>query len=78
MHLQFMQPKLPIYKKLFVFGFVLLLVFFPLLILLEIEFVDFFKHLNAIISDEGIVCGMFSTGVGFVFIGMVIRLFSKA
>lgn len=73
-----MQPKHPLQKKLFVFGFVLFLVSFPLLILLKIEFVDFYKHLNAIISDEGIVCGMFSTGVGFVFIGMVIRLFSKA
>ena len=73
-----MQPKHPLHKKLFVFGFVLLLVSFPLLNLLEIETVNFFRHLNYLMSDEGIVCWMFSTGVGLVCIGLIIRSFSKA
>ena len=72
------MTKYPPHKLTFVAGLVLLLVSFPLLLLLEIETVNFFSHLNYLMSDEGIECWMFSTGVGLVCIGLIIRAFSKA
>ncbi len=71
------MTKQPLYKKISVFGFVLLLVSFPLLIILEVESVDFFKHLQALNSDEGILCALFSFGVVLVCVGLILRKFSN-
>ena len=68
----------PLYKKISAFGFVLLLVSFPLIIILEVETVDFLKHLQVLNSDEGILCTLFSIGVVLVCVGLILRKFSKA
>ena len=72
------MTKQPLYKKISAFGFVLLIVSFPLLIILEVETVDFLKHLQVLNSDKGILCALFSVGILLVCIGLILRKFSKA
>ena len=72
------MTKQPLYKKISAFGFVLLLVSFPLLIIIEIKTVDFLEHLQVLNSDQGIVCALFSIGILFFCIGLILRKFNKA
>lgn len=72
------MTKQPLFKKFSVFGFVLLTVSFPLLLILEVETVDFLKHLQALNSDEGILCALFLFGIVLVCVGLILRKFSNA
>ncbi len=72
------MTKQPLYKKISTFGFVLLLVSFPLLIITEVDMVDFLKHLQILNSDKGIVCVLFSIGILIFCTGLVLKKFSTA
>ena len=69
--------KHSLHKNLFAFGLTFLLFSFPLLILLGIETTDFYIHLSDLTSDNGIICALFSLGVVFVCIGIIIKVFTK-
>lgn len=69
--------KHSLHKNLFAFGFIFLLFSFPLLILLGIETTDFYIHLIDLTSDNGIICTLFSLGIVFVCIGIIIKAFTK-
>ena len=70
------QPKL--HKKLFAFGIALFLISFPLLLHLEVEATDFFKHLLEFASDKGILCTFFLVGIILMLVGVLLKKLSKA
>lgn len=70
------QPKL--HKKLFAFGIALFLISFPLLLHLEVEATDFFKHLLEFASDKGILCTFFLVGIILMSAGLILRKITKA
>lgn len=72
-----MQPKHKLFKKLFIFGLVFILLSFPLLLILGVKTSEFFTHLKDLSSDKGLICALFSIGIVFVFIGLFFRVFTK-
>jgi hypothetical protein len=70
------HPKL--HKKLFAFGIALFLISFPLLLHLEVEATDFFKHLLEFASDKGILCTFFLVGIILMLAGVLLKKLSKA
>ncbi|CAI8162124.1 MAG: Uncharacterised protein [Bacteroidota bacterium] len=72
-----MLPNHKLYKKLFAFGLVLLLASYTLILILELEFKDYFQNLNTLLSDEVIIFTVFSIGFVLICFGLIFRVFTK-
>lgn len=70
--------KFPLYKVLFAFGLSLIITMLPILIIYEIETVEFFNSVYKLNHIEGVLCTALAIGIKLCILSLVVKTIKHA